>query len=332
MRKWYRRFVVFILVLFMLWVASKLNLFQFNSHRVDGDVSFNPNQTIVSLPDDSKPEHFIPSESDEKTDSSDYPDSTSESVPADSYLRVDFVDVGQADFIVIECDGFFMTIDGGNVADSQLVYSYLEQREIETISTAVISHAHEDHCGGVSAILSHSEVETLYCPVTSYDTKAFQNVVSKAAEQGLEITVPEAGDVFMIGSATAEIIGPVESYSDPNNTSIVIRLVYGETAFLFTGDAEWAAEQDILDAGFDVSADVLKIGHHGSSTSSSYRWLREVMPEICVISSNSEEAPEYGHPHEEVLSRLDDLGALVYRTDQMGTITLFSDGEAISFS
>ena len=247
-------------------------------------------------------------------------------------MRVDYVDVGQADFIVVECDGVYMTIDGGNVGDSQLVYSYLQERGIDEVETVVITHAHEDHCGGVSAILNAVTANTVYCPVTEYNTKAFRNVVSAAQAQGLEITVPVVGEMFMLGSAQVQVIGPVKSYDDPNDTSIVLRLTFGERTFLFTGDAETTSEYDIMEAGFDVSADVLKVGHHGSSTSTSYVWLKAVAPAYAIISSNRTEEPDYNHPHEEVVSRLRDEDAIVYRTDLQGTITCITDGRDIAFT
>lgn len=253
-------------------------------------------------------------------------------VPEGSYLRVDFVDVGQADFIVVECDGEYMTIDGGNVEDSQLVHSYLTGRNIRKVQTVVVTHAHEDHCGGVSAILKAVTAETVYCPVTEYDSRAFRNVVSAANAQGLEITVPVVGEIFTVGSAQVQVIGPVKDYDEPNDTSIVLRLTYGDTSFLFTGDAESTSERDIMEAGFNVSADVLKVGHHGSSTSSSYVWLKAVAPTYAVISSNRTEEPDYNHPHEEVVSRLRDEDAIVYRTDLQGTVTCISDGKTIAFT
>ena len=260
------------------------------------------------------------------------PETPDVELPSGSYLRVDYVDVGQADFIVVECDGVYMTIDGGNVADSQLVYSYLQERGIDEVETVVVTHAHEDHCGGVSAILNAVTAGKVYSPVTEYDTKAFRNVVSAAQAQGLEITVPVVGEMFTLGSAQVQVIGPVKSYKDPNDTSIVLRLTFGERKFLFTGDAETTSEYDIMDAGFDVSADVLKVGHHGSSTSTSYLWLRTVAPTYAVISSSRTDAPEYNHPHEEVVSRLRDEDAIVYRTDLQGTITCITDGRDIAFT
>jgi competence protein ComEC len=133
-----------------------------------------------------------------------------------------------------------------------------------------------------------------------------------------------------LGSAKITVLGPVKEYDDPNNTSIVLRVDYGKTSFLFTGDAETQAENDILDAGFDVSATVLKVGHHGSETSTGYRWLRAVMPQYGVISCGTDN--DYGHPHEQPLSRLRDADVQVYRTDLQGHIVCTSDGTTVSFT
>lgn len=253
-------------------------------------------------------------------------------IPEGSYLRIDYVDVGQADFILLECDGEYMTIDGGNVGDRRIVTDCLSARGIREIDTVIITHAHEDHCGGVSAILDNADVETVYCPVTEYDTAAFRDVMDRLDRDGLEITLPVVGEIFHVGSAEVQILGPVKQYDDTNNTSIVLRVTYGETSFLFTGDAENESENDIMAMGFDVSADVLKLGHHGSSTSNSYRWLLAVDPVYGVISSNRSDEPDYNHPHEEVVSRLRDYGINVLRTDLQGTVTCISDGKEINFT
>lgn len=186
----------------------------------------------------------------QKIDSIVVPGDSTEGLPE---LRIDFVDVGQADFIVVECGGEYATIDGGNVADSQLVYSYLDKRGIENIKYVFITHAHEDHCGGVSAILEHSKVEQIYCSVDDFTTKAFGNVVKKAAEQGKSIVVPSAGDTFDLGGAKFTLLGPLKNYSDPNNLSLVLRLDHGATSYLFTGDMETTAEKDLLEAGYPAS-------------------------------------------------------------------------------
>lgn len=245
-------------------------------------------------------------------------------------LEVHFIDVGQADSALVICDGHYMLIDGGNAEDSDLVYAYLERRGAKHLDCMVATHAHEDHIGGLSGALNYASVDTALCPVTEYSSKVFQNMVKYLREQGKSITVPRPGDSFDLGSARVEILGPVKEYDDANNTSIVLRIDYGETSFLFTGDMETGAEADLLESGADVSATVLKAGHHGSDTSTGYRFLREVMPQYAVISVG--EGNKYGHPSDEVLSRFRDAGTEVYRTDMQGHIIAKSDGKTVTFT
>lgn len=246
-----------------------------------------------------------------------------------SGLEVHFIDVGQADCILVICDGHYMLIDGGNAEDSDLVYAYLEQHGGGHLDCMVASHAHEDHIGGLSGALNYAQVDMALSPVTDYGTKVFQNMVKYLAEQGKSLTVPAPGDRFNLGSAQVQILGPVKEYEETNDTSIVLRIDYGTTSFLFTGDMERQAEQDLMDAGVDLHADVLKVGHHGSETSTSYPFLREVMPRYAVISVG--EGNSYGHPSDEVLSRFRDVGAEVYRTDMQGHIIAESDGNTVAF-
>ncbi len=241
-----------------------------------------------------------------------------------------FIDVGQADAILILCDGAAMLIDGGNAADSSLIYSYLQKRDIGYLDYIVCTHPDEDHVGGLSGALNYASVGTALCPVTAHDTKAFSNFVKYLDKQNVSITVPTAGDTFMLGGAFVQILGPQRSYSDTNNMSIVMKVTYGQTSFLFTGDAEEDAEHDIIGAGYDLSATVLKVGHHGSDSSTSYVWLREIMPEYAVMSVGANNS--YGHPTEAVLSRLRDAGVTVYRTDMQGTVVCESDGSTVSFA
>ena len=247
-----------------------------------------------------------------------------------SELYVYYIDVGQSDAALIVCDGKAMLIDGGNAGDSSLIYSFLEKRGIAHLDYIVATHAHEDHIGGLAGALNYATVGTALCPVTEYDSKAFGNFVKYLGAQGVPITVPEHGDTFKIGSADVMVVGPINQSSAANNTSIVLKVTYGETSFLFTGDAERALEQDILEAGYDISATVLKVGHHGSDTSTTYPFLREIMPEYAVISCGK--GNQYGHPNEDLLSRLRDADVAVYRTDMQGTIVCHSDGETVSFS
>ena len=240
-------------------------------------------------------------------------------------LQVHFIDVGQALSVLVECDGQFMLYDGGNVDDGTLVVSYLQQQGVEELQYVFCSHAHEDHVGGLAAALAYFPAHHVYAPVTEADTKCFRDFVKYTQQQGLSVEVPAAGTVWQLGSATITQLGPVAQYSDTNDTSLVLRLDYGSTSFLLTGDMEADAERDLVNTGANLKADVLQVGHHGSSTSTSYIFLNSVLPEMGVISCGANN--KYGHPHEETLSILRDAGVDVYRTDLLGTITIGSDGQ-----
>ena len=255
---------------------------------------------------------------------------TTPPVAEGSQFAVHFIDVGQADAILVICDGKTMLIDGGNVDDSNLIYSYLTKQSITHLDCVICTHAHEDHVGGLSGALTKASAGKVYSPVTTYNSKAFSNFVSKVTERGLSLTLPKSGEQFMLGSASVTVLGPLKDYDDPNNTSIVTRVVYGETSFLFTGDMESLAETDLLDAGLVQKTTVLKVGHHGSSSSTSYRFLRQVQPTYAVISVGKDNS--YGHPTESVLSRLRDADVTLYRTDLQGDIVCVSDGKTLTFT
>ena len=245
-------------------------------------------------------------------------------------LTVHFIDVGQADCALLECAGKFMLIDGGNVADSSLVVSYLQKVGVEQLEAVICSHAHEDHVGGLPGVLAVFPTKAVYAPTNTYSSKCFDDFLYYTDQQRLSVTIPSPGDHIALGDATVTVLGPTKSYPDPNNTSLILRVDFGDTRFLFTGDMETVAENDLLDAGADVKADVLKVGHHGSNTSTGYRFLREVDPEFAVISVGKNNT--YGHPHEEPMSRLHDAEVTVYRTDKMGTVLAVSDGKSITFT
>jgi competence protein ComEC len=245
-------------------------------------------------------------------------------------FTVYFIDVGQADSALIVSDGATMLIDGGNVADSGLVYTFLKDHGVSHLDYIVCTHAHEDHVGGLAGALNYATADVALAPVTENDTKAFKNFVKYLNEQGVSITIPKPSGTFKLDGANVKILGPINSSDEPNNTSIVMKITYGTTSFLFTGDAERAEEADILEAGYDLSATVLKVGHHGSCTSTTYPFLREIMPQYAVISC--ETGNSYGHPHEETLSKLRDADVTLYRTDLQGTITCTSDGKTVSFT
>ena len=255
------------------------------------------------------------------------------STVSDGGLTVQFIDVGQADCALLECDGQFLLIDGGNRDDSQLVVSYLEQQGVQELEAVVCTHAHEDHVGGLPAVLAVYPTKAVYAPTKTYSSNIFDKFVYYTDQQGLEITIPAPGDQFTLGQAMVTVLGPVKSYAETNDTSIVLWVKYGETNFLFTGDMETDAENDMLDyweGKVDWKADVLKVGHHCSNTSTGYRFLNEVNPVYGVISVGK--GNDYGHPHKEPMSRLRQAGVTILRTDELGTIQAVSDGKEVTFT
>ena len=250
-------------------------------------------------------------------------------LPEGSSFQVHYIDVGQADAALIICDGKAMLIDGGNAEDSNLIYTYLKKHNIGHLDYIICTHAHEDHVGGMSGALEYATAGMAYSPVTSYDTKAFRNFTSALSKRGVTLSVPTVGTEFTLGSASCQILAVNTDTKDTNNTSIVLRIVYGQTSFLFTGDAEKAVEDVLIDSNFPLKSTVLKVGHHGSDSSSSYQFLREVMPEYSVICVGKENS--YGHPTNDVLSRLRDADVTLYRTDMHGDVICTSDGKTVSF-
>ena len=240
-------------------------------------------------------------------------------------FEMHFIDVGQALSVLVECDGQYMLYDGGNVDDGSLVVSYLQSQGVEQLEYVFCSHAHEDHVGGLAAALAYFPAYHVYSPVTEASTKCFKDFVKYTQQQGLQVEVPAVGTTWPLGGATVTMVGPVAQYSDTNDTSIVLRIEYGSTSFLLTGDMEKTAETDLVNSGVNLRADVLQVGHHGSSTSTGYLFLNAVLPEMGVISCGT--GNKYGHPHEETLSILRDAKVDVYRTDLQGTITIGSDGQ-----
>ncbi len=240
-------------------------------------------------------------------------------------LTVYYLDVGQADCSLITVDGKNMLIDGGNAEDAPYIIEFLEKKGVTTLDVVVATHGHEDHIGGLGTIIDHFRVGTVYCSVDTYPSVAFSEFLDAVNRQS-EITLCKRGMSWTLGSAEILVLWPDgPEKENANNTSIVLNMTYGETSFLFTGDVEKDAEAQFSDE--KLKCDVLKVAHHGSDTSTSYRFLREAQPKYAVISCGLNNI--YGHPHSETLSILEQADVKVLRTDILGTVKIISDGTGI---
>jgi len=247
----------------------------------------------------------------------------------DGEMEVHFIDVGQADCALLASGGHFMLIDGGNNDDAEHIVTYLQNAGVKKLDLVVGTHPHEDHIGSLDAAIEAFDIGAVYMPDVSADTETYRDVLDAVKGKGLQVQHPVPGDVLDFNGLPVEIFGPVKEYSNLNNHSIVLRVSVGETAFLFTGDVEIEGEYDILEQGFDISADVLKVSHHGSSGSSVEEFLAYTDADYAVISVG--EGNIYDHPEAVTLKRLQNYGMEIYRTDEQGTIVCDTDGKNISF-
>lgn len=257
-------------------------------------------------------------------------------VPVEGTVQVQFLDVGQADCSLITLpNGGHMLIDAGGNATAQDVADYLKGRGITRLDYVIGTHPHEDHIGGLDVVIENFEIGELYLPRIADDqtptTKTYEDVLDAAAEKGLRIHAGKGGETLIREEGlTVELLAPNSSrYEGLNSYSIVAKLTFGECSFLFMGDAEEDSEREILER-YAVSADVLKVGHHGSSTSTCREFLSAVSPRYAVISCGRDNS--YGHPHQETVEALKNRSVEVYRTDQDGTVTVDCDGKALVFS
>lgn len=251
---------------------------------------------------------------------------TSAATPA---LFVSYLNVGQGDATVIQCGGQTLMIDGGTAQQSSYIYSWLKANGITHIDYMIGTHSDADHVGGLSGALHAATVGTAFCSQTTGESDAFNDWVRYLAAQGKTITVPAAGTTFALGAATVQILGPLTFHEGDNDNSIVTKVTYGATSFLFAGDAEALEETELVNAGVDLQSTVLKVGHHGSDSSTSTAFLNKVHPQYAVISVGA--GNSYGHPTANVLNRLAMSGAAIYRTDLQGTVTAISNGAAVAF-
>lgn len=243
-------------------------------------------------------------------------------------MTVHYIDVGQGDAILVQSGGQNMLIDAGDKDHGQLVVDYLKSAGVKQIDILVVTHPHADHIGGMDKVIESFPVLNVYMPRVAHTSKSFDDLLTALENKNLKINTARAGITLPLASVNAYFLAPVKDYyEDLNNYSAVIKIVCGNKVFLFMGDAEKEAEDDMLAAGTDLKADVLKVGHHGSDSGTSTAFLNLVQPQYAIISVG-EDNP-YGHPHQETLNRLQECGSQIMRTDLNGTIVIHTDGNKL---
>ncbi len=255
-----------------------------------------------------------------------------DTVAGDAPLSVHYINVGQGDSIFVRLpNGETMLIDAGENDQGAVVCRYLTSLGVEKIDYLVGTHPHSDHIGGLDTVIMSFDVGVVYLPDATSTSKTFEDVLDAIRKKELKTYQAKAGVSIVSNedkSISVSVLSPVSnSYEGLNNASIVISLRYMDTSFLFTGDAEYTVEKELWDT--IAHHDVLKVGHHGSNTSSTAKFLERVSPQYAVIPVGCDNA--YGHPHDEVLGRLSRFGCKIYRTDTQGTVVALSDGKTIQF-
>lgn len=249
----------------------------------------------------------------------------------DDILEVHFVDVGQGDAIIITKDDEACIIDAGPNSSEEKLCDYIEEIGIDSFKYVFATHAHEDHIGGMDKVISNFGAHKVIFPKTMSTTKTYERFIDSVIAKNLKLNVPKVGDKYILDEdVILEILAPnSDEYEEQNNYSIVLKLTYNNVSYLFTGDAEILSENEMLENNLDVKADVLKLGHHGSSTSSSAKFLDKVSPKYAIISLAKDN--DYNHPHSSVINRLSIRNIKVYRTDICGTIISKTDGNVLEF-
>lgn len=246
-------------------------------------------------------------------------------------MSVHFLDVGKADSIYIHCNDKNILIDAGDIDVKNTVYEYLKKNHVEDIDLAIVSHPHRDHIGEMSKIINEFNIKRFIMPrVPNSITptfKTYEVMLNTLHENNITVEEPVVGDTFMVGDILVEILGPARGYDEINNNSIITRITYGEDRFLFVGDCEKEEESDLISSGFDFSADVLKVGHHGSKTSTTQKFLNAVNPKYAVVTVGKDSS---NLPKQSTIDRLDSNNIEVYRTDINGCVMFLTNGHGVN--
>lgn len=247
-------------------------------------------------------------------------------------VSVHFIDVGQGDCELIKTRNKAVLIDCGEKENYADVISYIKSQDIKYIDYVIVTHPHSDHAGGMSFILDEFDIGTVIMPKIQESviptTSTYIRLLKSIDKKNITVEYADAGKEYAIDDVKMTVLSPVKDYEDLNNYSVAVKLVHGENSFLFTGDIEKEAENDILEKGCDVSADVLKVAHHGSSTSSQKKFINAVSPHYAVIEVGAPNS--YNHPNKETVQRLENKDIIIYRTDIYGNIVFVSDGKTFN--
>lgn len=321
-----------ILFLIMSWCGCLVGC------SVDGNVTTQESTTMVTAEENSEVQDngnvqenaAARLETDEQIGN--YGSADANSLEDGDTLEVHYIDVGQGDSILIRQGDQSMLIDAGNNNKGTTVWSYLLHQNVDHLTYAIGTHPDADHIGGMDVVLYKIDCDTVMLPACASDTKTYEELIQTIGQRGQKVVTPKQGQVYTLGKASFQILTDTDKdYGDnTNDYSLAFRLTFGDTSFLFTGDAEKAAEQDMLASGLTVQSDVFKAAHHGADTANTEDFLTAVHPTYCVISCG--EGNSYGHPRAGVLNQLRAMGVKVFRTDEQGTIVAISDGSTITWN
>lgn len=307
-----------ILVLLVYGMRSRLG---------DGNASdFQPSFMVTTT----KPQNTPPTETSPlDPDNSDTPDGIS-SLPADSAIEVQVLDVGQGLSVLLTCGDETLLYDGGDRKTSSFLVAYLQKQGLETLDYVVVSHYDSDHLAGIIGVLNVFDVETLIAPSYESDTRLFSSFEQAVLEHDIAITSPAPGDTYTLGAGSFQILAPEDTeYENENDYSIVLRVSLGDSSLLLTGDATQFSEKEMLESGLPLQSDVLLAGHHGSAGSTSEAFLEAVSPDYVVISCG--QGNSYGHPAGRVMELLETEAVPIYRTDLQGTVGFTMNAREVTF-
>jgi beta-lactamase superfamily II metal-dependent hydrolase len=245
-------------------------------------------------------------------------------------ISITMLDVGQGLSLLVKSDDEYMLYDGGDRGTSSYVVSYLEKNGVKNLKYVVASHYDSDHLSGLVGVLNKFEVDTVINPEYEADTKIYQSYQSALKDNGAQIDFPSVGDTYKLGNSTITVLAPAKDYGDPNEMSIAMKIQCGQFACVVTGDAETESETDMLSNGINLNADLYVVGHHGSASSSSDKFVQAMSPDYAFLSVGADN--DYGHPSDKAMNTLDKYNVNVYRTDVDGVVTCYSDGIKYAFS